>query len=101
MQSLPHPRLLPVAQAPPARHPAAAAQLLGQHLPGNATVQDVQDPRKGCPIWDVGPSAFGFGPFRPQERREKCPQRVTHQWLAHARNLPRAVRFCWAQLGQV
>jgi hypothetical protein len=38
---------LPVTQAPPACHAAAAAQLLGQHLPGDARLQDKDDPCQG------------------------------------------------------
>src|SRR3954465_7084642 len=44
VRALPHAGLLPVAQAPPARHPRAVAVLLGQVLPRDAGVQDVQDP---------------------------------------------------------
>jgi hypothetical protein len=43
MQPFPHARLLPLLEASPAAHPRAAAHLLGQHLPGYATLQNEDD----------------------------------------------------------
>jgi hypothetical protein len=38
VQLLPHPRLLPVAQAPPAGRSRSVTHLLGEHLPGDAAL---------------------------------------------------------------
>jgi len=43
VDQIPHPRLLPVAQATPARHPRPACEFLREHLPGNAAAEDEDD----------------------------------------------------------
>ena len=43
VQRVPDPRLLPVAQASPAGHAGAAAQLRWQHLPGDAALEHEDD----------------------------------------------------------
>jgi hypothetical protein len=68
MQAAPHPAALPVTQAPPARHATAAAQLLGQHLPGDARLQDKDDARQGGAIQDdPWPPTLGFSWFCGQK----------------------------------
>jgi hypothetical protein len=89
MQALPHPRLLPVTQAPPAGHPAPTAQLLGQHLPRNAALQDKHDACQGGAVGDAAWSpTFGLGRLWGQEGRDDLPQPVADQWRTHAANLP-------------
>ena len=46
MQFLPDACLLPVSQASPAGGARAAAHFEGQHLPGNARLEDEQDAAK-------------------------------------------------------
>jgi hypothetical protein len=43
MELLPDPCVVPIAEAPPAGHAGAAAHLLGEHLPGNAGLQDKEN----------------------------------------------------------
>jgi hypothetical protein len=56
VHQIPNAGLLPVAQAPPARHPRTTAELLRQHLPRNATAKDKENAgearasdTRGCP----------------------------------------------------
>jgi hypothetical protein len=77
MQPFPHARRLPIPQPAPARHSTATAQFLGQHLPGDATLEDEEDAGEGGAIRDAVPPALGLGPLGRQERRNQCPQRVT------------------------
>ena len=55
VEPLPDAGLIPVAQTAPAGHATAAAELPGQHLPGDAGEDGA--------IRDAGPSAAGFGRF--------------------------------------
>src|SRR5690242_2261915 len=90
MQAPPHACSLPVTQAPPARHATPTAQLLGQHLPGDARLQDKHDARQGGAVGDAAwPSTLGLGWFRREEWGDDLPQSVANQWRAHAANLPR------------
>jgi hypothetical protein len=73
MQPLPHTGQLPIPQAAPAGHPAATAQLLGQHLPGDARHEHEEDTGEGGAIRNAGTSAPGFGPLDLQERGNQCP----------------------------
>jgi hypothetical protein len=92
MQPFPHPRLGPVAQASPARHPAATAELFGLHLPGNAALQDKDDPRQRGAVADAAWSpTFGLGRLYWQQRREDLPQPVADEWRTHAANLPHSL----------
>ena len=50
MKSLPHARPLPLVQAPPAGDTGAETKLGRQVLPGDAGVQDEQDPLQRLPI---------------------------------------------------
>ena len=43
VDQIPHARLLPIAQAPPARHPRPAAEFLWEHLPGDSAAEDKQN----------------------------------------------------------
>jgi hypothetical protein len=77
MQAPPHTRLLPVTQAPPARHAAPAAELLRQHLPRNAASQDKDDPRQCDAVCDAAwSSTFGLGWFEREKRCDDLPQCV-------------------------
>src|SRR5436190_10048671 len=61
VQARPDACLLPVAQAPPAGHAAAAAHLRGQHLPGDAALEHEEDPRQSRAVGHAGPAAFRLG----------------------------------------
>ena len=95
MQAPPHACPLPVTQAPPAGHPAAAAHLLRQHLPGNTALQDKHNAAQRGPIgnaaWTASP---GLGPLGWQQRRDDVPQFIADQCFAHGINLPYGVRLC-------
>ena len=95
MQAPPDPCALPVAQAPPARHPAPAAEFLGQHLPGNAALQDKHNAAKRGPIGNAAwAAAFWLGRLGRQQRCDDAPQFIADQCFAHAINLPYGVRLC-------
>ena len=44
MNQIPHASLLPIAKAPPARHPRPAPEFVREHLPGNAAAKDEDNP---------------------------------------------------------
>jgi hypothetical protein len=78
---------LPLAEASPAGHVAAAAHFLGQVFPGEAGVEDEEDAGEALAVID--PFAFGvvdaawFG--RWQQRVNTFPQGIREQWLGHDR----------------
>jgi hypothetical protein len=55
MDQIPHARLLPVAQATPARHPRPAPDFLRKHLPGNAAAKDEHNAGKARAIRNARP----------------------------------------------
>src|SRR5512132_3845505 len=62
LQLLPDAGLLPVAQLPPAGHPAAAAKLTGREQPpGHPGAQDVDDPAQHRPVLVQGRPPLGWG----------------------------------------
>src|SRR3954468_2590362 len=61
MEPVPDAGLVPIAQAGPAGHARAATQSLGQHLPGNATLQHEDDAGQGRAIRHAGSAALGLG----------------------------------------
>ena len=78
MQPLPHPCFVPLLEATPAGHPGATSHLLGQHLPGDATLEDKQDAGESCPVVDAGPATFGLGRLFWQKRLDLFPQFITN-----------------------
>jgi hypothetical protein len=95
MQAPPHARSLPVAQATPAGHATAAAHLLGQHLPGNTTLQDKHNAAKRGPVGNTAWTAASvLGPLGRQQRGDDTPQFIIDQCFAHGINLPYGVRLC-------
>lgn len=91
----PHAGVLPIAQAPPARHAAATAEFLREQLPGDATLHDKQDAGESGAIRDTRTTALGLGPLRRQEGGEHRPQGVGDERLAHpgAHRRPQPVRL--------
>src|SRR3712207_4097613 len=88
MESVPDPGLLPIAQAPPARHAAAAAQLLGKHLPGDAGLEHEDDARQGGTVGNTRTATLGLGRFGWKEGSDDGPQVVADQGFAHPPGLP-------------
>ncbi len=58
MQPLPHAGLLPVPEAPSARHPGAVAQLLRQVAPRDPGREDEQDPAQAAAVVDARPAGL-------------------------------------------
>lgn len=50
VHQIPNARPLPIAQAPPARHPRPAPEFRREHLPGNAAAKDEDDVRQARAI---------------------------------------------------
>jgi hypothetical protein len=75
---LPDPGLLPGVQIPPTTHPASAAHLLGQVLPGDACLEHEQDSRQSLATVQrlaagiLEPARLGRG----KERFDHAPQFV-------------------------
>ena len=67
---------LPVAQAVPTGHAAAAAHLLRQILPGQAGLEDKDDPGQDFAIVQEGASAFGLRGMRRDQRSNQFPEFV-------------------------
>jgi hypothetical protein len=58
VDQIPHAGPLPVAQAPPARHPRPAPEFLRQHLPRNATPKDEDNAGETRAIREAWPSTL-------------------------------------------
>jgi hypothetical protein len=87
VQALPDPSALPVAQAAPTGHPAAAAQFLGQPLPRDAAFQDKDDAGQCSTITDTRPPPFGLGWLWRQQRFDGRPQGIRNYWFTHTSSL--------------
>ena len=85
-----HARLLPVAQAPPARHPRPAPEFLREHLPGNAAAKDEDNAGEARAIRDARPPTPWPSWRNRQERFDKIPQRIWKQRGGHTRPRYRA-----------
>jgi hypothetical protein len=85
VQFLPDTGSLPVTQPPPTRHATAAAHLLRQHLPGNATFEDKQNSGQRHPIADRRtPSAWAglmLGKYVVQSPSKVHPTQVAQPSL--------------------
>ena len=86
VDQIPHPRLLPVAQATPARHPRPACEFLREHLPGNAAAEDEDDAGETRTVRNARPSAFRSTWWSGQERSDQIPQRIGKQRRSHTRS---------------
>jgi hypothetical protein len=84
MDEIPHTRLLPVAQATPARHPRPAPEFLREHLPGNTAAQDEDNAGEARAIRDTWPPTLWPSWGNRQERFDKIPQRIWNQRGRHA-----------------
>jgi hypothetical protein len=88
MEPVPDADVLPVAQAPPAGHTAAAAHFLREVLPGNTGFEHKENPREGGAVWDARPSAFGLGRLGREQRGDLVPEPVGEKRSCHTRSLP-------------
>jgi hypothetical protein len=86
VDEIPNTCLLPVAHAPPARHPRTAAQFRRQHLPREAAAKDKENAGKTRSIGYAWPSTFGSSWWNRQERLDKIPQRIWKQRGGHNRS---------------
>jgi hypothetical protein len=84
VDQIPHARLLPVAQATPARHPRPAPEFVREHLPGNTTTEDEANAGQARAIRDARPTTVWASWKNRQERFHKIPQRVWKQRSGHA-----------------
>src|SRR5947207_8492769 len=80
---VPDARGLPVAQAVPAGHATTTAHLLRQVLPGQAGLEDEDDPGEDFAIVQEGASAFGLRGMRRDQRLDQFPEFVWEQGLGH------------------
>src|SRR5690242_8247982 len=77
VQPLPHSRLVPVPQPPPAGHPRPVSQLLRRELPRDAGVQHEQDPAQRVAVIQPPPAGMPEPPLRHrQQRLDQLPQAV-------------------------
>ena len=85
MQGGPDALALPVPQAAPAGHAAAAAHLGGEVFPGDARLQDEEDAGQGLAVVDRLASGVAEAPRlgRRQQRLDEFPQRIGDEWLGH------------------
>src|SRR5262249_1705569 len=74
---------LPVAQAIPTGHAATAAHLLRQVLPGDAGLEEEDDPGEDLAVVEEGSAALGVGRMRREERLDQLPEFVRQEWLGH------------------
>jgi len=83
VEPVPDASLLPLAQPTPAGDPAAAAEFLGQILPGQSSLEHEENAGECRAIWDAGTASFGFGKFRWEQRCDDFPERVADQRFGH------------------
>lgn len=84
LEAVPHASLLPIAQPAPARHAAAAAHLLGQHLPRDARLQNEEDAGQGSTVGQARSAALRFRRLRRQQRLYHRPERIREKGSAYA-----------------
>jgi hypothetical protein len=94
----PDARGLPVAQAVPTGHAAATAHLLRQILPGQAGLEDEDDPSKDFAIVKEGASPFGLRGMRRDQRSNPFPEFVCKHELGHGEPLLSRTTVSWTPL---
>src|SRR5262249_50833275 len=80
---VPDPGGPPVGEPVPAGHPAAAAHLLGQLVPGEAGLEEEDDPGEDLAIIEEGASAFGLGGMGRDQGFDQFPEFVGEEGLGH------------------
>jgi hypothetical protein len=74
VQALPHARALPLVQAPPAGDTASEAELAREVRPGDAGVQDEEDPLQRLAVGQAFATGVAKAPLLPrQERLDELP----------------------------
>jgi hypothetical protein len=76
VDQIPHPSQLPIAQAPPARHPRPAPEFLREHLPGNTAAQDEDNAGEARAIRNARSPTLWPSWRNRRERFDKIPQRT-------------------------
>jgi hypothetical protein len=84
VDQLPHARVLPIAQATPARHPRPAPEFLREHLPGNTAAKDEDNACEARAIGDARQPTSWPSRWSRQERFDKIPQWIWKQRGGHA-----------------
>src|SRR5205823_13555895 len=87
LDSVPEASRLPIAQAVPTGHAATAAHLLRQVFPGEAGLEDEDDPGEDLAIIEEGASPFGMRGMRWEERLDPAPKVVWEEGLGHEASL--------------
>jgi hypothetical protein len=90
VDEIPSARLLPIAQASPARHPDAAAQFVWQHLPRGAAAKDKENAGQARSIRDARPSTVRSPCWNGKERFNQIAQCIREQRGADTRPRYRA-----------
>src|SRR5262245_7746877 len=75
---------MPIAQAAPTRHAAAAIHLLGQILPRATRLQHKEDAGQASTVRNPRPSSLGLGRLGGKKWLDLFPQRVRQQRLGHS-----------------
>jgi hypothetical protein len=83
VHQIPNARPLPIAQAPPARHPRPAPEFLREHLPGNAAAKDEDDARQARAIRNAWSATLWPSWKNRQEGFDKIPQPIWKQRRGH------------------
>ena len=83
VQLLEHAGLVPVTQASPTGHAAAAAHLHRQIFPADTGLEDKEDAGEAGAIVDRLAPAFGSRRVRWQQRFDNLPEFIRDQGLGH------------------
>src|SRR4030095_3167228 len=83
VHQIPNARPLPIAQAPPARHPRPAPEFLREHLPGNAAEKGEDDARQARAIRNAWSATLWPSWKNRQEGFDKIPERIWKQRPGH------------------
>jgi hypothetical protein len=83
VNQIPHTSALPIAQAPPARHPRSAPKFLREQPPWNAAAKDEHNAGQARAIRNARSATLWPSWKNRQERSDKTPQRIWKQRRGH------------------
>jgi hypothetical protein len=98
MDQVPDPCFLPVTQAPPTGHAGTTSQLLGQHLPRDATLKDKHNAVQAGSVGQTRPTSSRLGLWFWQKGLNQVPQAIGNQCDAHKKCTSGKMRVCALQL---
>jgi len=78
--------VLPIAQAPPTRHPRSTPEFLREHPPGNAAAKDEYNAGQARAIRNARSATLWPSWRNRQERSDKIPQPIWKQRRGHTRS---------------